>query len=162
MNGVQSALEQNPSENKDSYRESDLPCPSHLWMPPNQRQRKRPHTTDCKDNKGFFKIPLNRFLCIVWRVGDLQKFITMFTLYGFILNFFSAEGALFHYHLSTKNVTLQRARLYGPCGKRSITIQGPLFYKTSQYAVTDDTLPCNIKKPVPCRPANSSPCRAHK
>jgi hypothetical protein len=33
-------------------------------------------------------------------VGGIQKLTAVFTLYRVILNFFSAEGTLFHYHLS--------------------------------------------------------------
>jgi len=100
MNGFHRGLEQDPTENKDSYCESDLPCPRRLWTPPNQGQRQRPHTTDCDDNKGFSEIPLNLFLCKAWVVGGIQKLTAVFTLYRVVLNFFSAEGTLFHYYLS--------------------------------------------------------------
>jgi hypothetical protein len=36
-------------------------------------------------------------------VGGIQKFAAVFTLYRFVLNVFSAKGALFHYHLSWQN-----------------------------------------------------------
>jgi hypothetical protein len=93
-------LEQDPTENKDSYCESDLPCPRRLRTPPNQGQRQGPHTTDCDDNKGFSEIPLNLFLHKTWVVGGIQKLTAVFTLHSVVLNFFSAEGTLFHYHLS--------------------------------------------------------------
>jgi hypothetical protein len=63
MNGFHRGLKQDPRENKDSYCESDLPCPRSLWMPPNQRQGQRPHKTDCDDNKRFSEIPLKLLLC---------------------------------------------------------------------------------------------------
>jgi hypothetical protein len=33
-------------------------------------------------------------------VGGIQKLTAVFTLYRVVLNLFSAEGTLFHYHLS--------------------------------------------------------------
>ena len=35
-NGFHRGLEQYPTENKDSYCESNLPCQRRLWPPPNQ------------------------------------------------------------------------------------------------------------------------------
>ena len=93
-------MEQDPTENKDSYGESDLPCPRRLWTPPNQGQRQRPHRADCDDNKGFSEIPLDLFFCKAWGAGGIQKLTAVFTLYRGVLNIFSAEGTLFHYHLS--------------------------------------------------------------
>lgn len=100
MNGFHRALKQDPTENKDAYCESDLPCPRRLWTPPNQGQRQRPYTTDCDGNKGFSEIPLNLFLYKALVVGGIQKLTAVFTLYRIVLNFFSAEGTPFHYHLS--------------------------------------------------------------
>ncbi len=94
---------QDPTENKDSYCESDLPCPRRLRTQPNQGQRQRSHNTDCDDNKGFSEIPLNLFLCKAWVVGRIHKLTAVFTLYRFVLNFFSAEGTLFHYYLFWQN-----------------------------------------------------------
>lgn len=66
MNGFHRGLEQEPAENKDSYGESNLPCPRRLWPPPNQGQRQRPHRADCDDNKRFSEIPWNLFFCKAW------------------------------------------------------------------------------------------------
>ena len=110
MNGFHRGLEEDPSENKDSYCESDLPCPRRLWTPPNQGQRQRPHTADCDDNKGFPKIPLNFLLCKARVVGGIQKLAAVLALYRFILNFFSAERTLFHCHLFGQNEELSCAR----------------------------------------------------
>jgi hypothetical protein len=99
-NGLHCGLEQDPTEKKYSYCESDLPCRTRLWAPPNQGQCQRPHTEECNDDKGFPEIPLNLFLCKPWGLGGVQEFTAVFTLDCFVLNFFSAEGALFHHHLS--------------------------------------------------------------
>ena len=101
--GFQRGLEQNPTEDKYPYRESNLPCPRRLRTPPNQGQRQGPHTTDCDDNKGFSEIPFNLFLCKALGVGTVDKLTAVFTLYRVVLNFFSAERTLFHYHLSWWN-----------------------------------------------------------
>jgi hypothetical protein len=90
-------LEQDPTENKDSYCESDFPCPRRLWTPPNQGQRQGPHTTDCDDNNGFSEIPLNFFLCKAWVVGSSQKLTAVFTLYSVVLDFFCAVRAYFQF-----------------------------------------------------------------
>jgi hypothetical protein len=100
MNGFHRGLEQDPTENKDSYSESDLPCPLRLWTPPNQGQRQRPHRADCDDNKGFSEVPLNLFYSKPWVGGAIQKFTAVFTLYRIVLNTFSREGTLSHYQLS--------------------------------------------------------------
>ena len=39
-------------------------------------------------------------LCNAWVVGGIQKLTAVFTLYRVVLNIFSAEGTLFHYHFS--------------------------------------------------------------
>jgi hypothetical protein len=96
-------LEQKPAENKDPYGDSDLPCPRHLWVQPNQGQRKGPHTTDCHDNRRLSEIPLNLLFWNALLVGGIQKLTAVFTLYRVVLNFFSAEGTPFHYHLSWWN-----------------------------------------------------------
>ncbi len=97
--GFHRGLEKDPTENKDSYCESDLPCLRRLWTPPDQGQRQRPHATDCEDNKRFPEVPLNFFFCKARVVGGLHKLTAVFTLYRGVLNFFSAKGTLFHYHL---------------------------------------------------------------
>jgi hypothetical protein len=91
-------LEQDPTENKYSYCEPDLPCPRRLGTPPNQGQCQRPNTANCDYNKRFSEIPLNLFLCKAWAVGGIQELTAVFTLYRVVLNFFSAEGTPFHYH----------------------------------------------------------------
>jgi hypothetical protein len=53
-----------------------------------------------KENNGFTKIPLLLFRCIAERAGGIQKLAAVLTRYGVVLNFFSAEGALFHSRLS--------------------------------------------------------------
>lgn len=108
MNGFHRGLEQDPTENKDSYGESDLPCQLRLWTPPDQGQRQRPHATECEDNKGFLKIPSHLFLCKSWVVGGIQKLTAVLTLYSGVLNVFSAEGTLFHFHLSWYNTRAHR------------------------------------------------------
>jgi hypothetical protein len=100
-------LKQDPTENKDSYRESDLPCPRRLWTQPDQGQRQGAHTTDCDDNKGFLEIPGDLLLCKARVVGGIDKLAAVFALYRVVLNFFSAEGTLFHYHLFQWNGTPQ-------------------------------------------------------
>jgi hypothetical protein len=99
-NGFHRGLEQHPTENKDSYGKPDLPWPRRLWAQPNQGQRQRPHTTDCHDNERLSEIPLNLFLCKAWVAGAIQKLAAVFTLDRVVLDVLSAEGTLFHYHLS--------------------------------------------------------------
>jgi hypothetical protein len=111
MDGFHRGLEQDPTENEYSYGESDLPCPCRLWTPPKQRQCQRPYTTDCNYNKRFPIIPLNLFLCKARAVEGIQKLTAVFTLYRVVLNFFSAEGTLFHYHFLEKNAALNQLGL---------------------------------------------------
>ena len=98
--GIHCSLQQDPTENKDSYGESNLPCPRCLRTPPNQGQRKRPGRADCNDNEGFPEIPWHLFFCKAWGGGGIQKLTAVFTLYRGVLNIFSAERTLFHYHLT--------------------------------------------------------------
>ena len=98
--GFHRGLKQDPTENKDSYGESDLPWPRRLWAQPNQGQRQRPHTTDCHDDKRLSEIPLSLFLCKAWVAGGIQDLTAVLTLYRLVLNVFSAEGTFFHQHLS--------------------------------------------------------------
>ncbi len=102
-NGFHRGPVQYPAENKDSYGEPDLPCTRRLRSPPNQGQRQRPHRADCDDNKGFPEIPWYFFFCNSWAGGGIQKLTTVLALYRFVLNLFSAEWTLFHYHLSWQN-----------------------------------------------------------
>ena len=99
-NRLYRGFQQDPTENKDSYGESDLPWPRRLWAQPNQGQRQRPHTTDCHDNKGLSQIPLSLFLCKAWVAGGIQKLTAVFTLYRVVLNVFCAERTFLHYRLS--------------------------------------------------------------
>jgi hypothetical protein len=98
--GFHRGLKQDPNENKDSYCESDLPCQRRLRTQPDKGQRRRPHTTDCEDNKEFSEIPLNLLFCKAWVDGGIHELTAVFTLYRVVLNLFRADGTLFHYHLS--------------------------------------------------------------
>jgi hypothetical protein len=52
---------------------------------------------------------LNLFFCNAGGLGAIQKLTAVFTLYCGVLNIFSTEGALFHYHLPwlNKNYPIQ-------------------------------------------------------
>jgi hypothetical protein len=94
--GFHRGLEQDPTDRKDSYGESDLPWPRRLWAQPKQGQRQRAHTTDCHDNERLSEIPLNLFLCKAWVVRGIQKLATVSALYRVVLDVFSAEATFVH------------------------------------------------------------------
>jgi len=48
----------------------------------------------------IYAIPWNLIFSKMWVDGGIQKLTAMFTLYSVVLNIFSAERTLFHYHLS--------------------------------------------------------------
>jgi hypothetical protein len=104
--GSHRGLVEDPTEKKDSYRESDLPCQRRLWTPPYQGQRQGPHATDREDNERCSEIPLNLFPWKERAAGCIHKLTAVFALYRLVLNFFSAEGTLFHYHLSRQHNVL--------------------------------------------------------
>lgn len=105
-NGLHCHLKQDPTKNQYSYCETDLPCQSRFWTPPNQGQRQRPNAAERDDDKGFPEIPLYLLLCRAWSFGGIQKFTTVLAFDCFVLNFFCAERALFHFFCSCLSTPL--------------------------------------------------------
>ena len=65
--------------------------------PPNQGQCQRPHTGNGENNKGCSEIPWQPIFFKAQVAGGIQKFPAVLAFYGFVLNFFSAKRAFFHF-----------------------------------------------------------------
>lgn len=123
MDGFYRCLQKHPTENEDSYCESDLPCRRRLWTEPNQRQCQRPNTADRDGNKGWSKIPFVLFLCKSGVVQGVDKLAAVSALYRFVLNFFSAKGTLFHHCLFLAKRLLKSGLRVPFCLSRTAFIQ---------------------------------------
>jgi hypothetical protein len=85
----------------------DAPPTVHITSGPSPYPNSRRKTS----LRGFSEIRWKLFLRDAWMAGGIQKLPAVFTLYSFVLNFFSAEGTLLHYHLLW-NIQLSGSRLF--------------------------------------------------